>query len=261
MKLSVSNIGWNLENNEKILRELNKKKYDAIEIAPTILIKDNPYDKLEDAKEIVDRIKNNYNLEISSMQSIWYGKQGNIFNIDEAKSFIEYTKKAIDFARTIGCKNLVFGCPKNRVKPDNYNKNDIIYFFKELGEYAVLNNTVVAIEPNPTIYGTNFINYTSQAFEFAQKVNSEGIKVNVDFGTIIQNNENLDEIAKNIGLVNHIHISEPNLEKVKQRPEHKVLYEILKEKDYNNYISIEMKQTENINDLLETVEYVKGIFG
>lgn len=261
MKLSVSNIGWNKENDEKILKYLKDKGFDAIEIAPTALINANPYDKLEEAKAIVGKIKDNYNLEISSMQSIWYGKQGNIFNKQDANMFIDYTKKAIKFANKIKCKNLVFGCPKNRIKPNNVKEDDIIYFFKELGEYAITKNTIVAIEPNPIIYGTNFINYTEEAFRFAKKVNSEGIKVNVDFGTIIQNNENLNEIARNIELVNHIHISEPNLEKIKQRKGHKELCNILKENSYKNYISIEMKKTENIEDLLETVEYVKQIFG
>ena len=261
MKLSVSNIGWNKEEDDKILNILKEKKFDAIEIAPTVLINENPYDKLEEAKEIVQGIKDNYNLKISSMQSIWYGKQGNIFNKEDAKMFIEYTKKAIKFANKIECKNLVFGCPKNRIKPDKVKKDDIIYFFKELGEYAIANNTVVAIEPNPIIYGTNFINFTEEAFKFAKKVGSEGIKVNVDFGTIIQNNENLEEIANNIKLVNHIHISEPNLEKIKKREKHKELFKILKENNYKNYISIEMKKTGNIEELIETIEYVKEIFG
>ena len=84
--------------------------------------------------------------------------------------------------------------------------------------------------------------------------------MNVDFGTIIQNDENLEIIRNNIDLVNHIHISEPNLEKIKFRKEHIELLEILKETNYPNYISIEMKKTENIEDLKQTIEYVSSIF-
>ena len=260
MRLSVSNIGWNKEYNEEIFKLLSSKKYDAIEIAPTAFIGDDPYNHIDLAVEEANRIKKEYNLSISSMQSIWYGKQGNIFNKDDAEMFIEYTKRAIDFAHAINCHNLVFGCPKNRIKPRDINDEKVIDFFKELGDYAYKKNTIISIEPNPTIYGTNFINYTKDAFEFVKKVDSLGIKVNVDFGTIIQNDENLEIIRNNIDLVNHIHISEPNLEKIKFRKEHIELLEILKETNYPNYISIEMKKTENIEDLKQTIEYVSSIF-
>lgn len=260
MKLSVSNIGWAEKDNEEILDLLSKKGYSAIEIAPTAFIGEDPYNNIDKAIGEAKKIKTKYGLEISSMQSIWYGKQGNIFNKNDANMFIEYTKKAIDFADTIGCHNLVFGCPKNRIKPEDVSDNDIIYFFKEIGEYAYQHNTIVSIEPNPTIYGTNFINYTKDAFEFVKKINSQGIKVNIDFGTIIQNDEKLDIIKDNSDLINHIHISEPNLEKVQIRKEHYELYKILKDANYQNYISIEMKKTDNIDDLKETIEYVSSVF-
>ena len=260
MKLSVSNIGWDNEYNEEILRLLSETGYNGIEIAPTAFIGENPYNNVKIAIAEANRVKEKYNLEISSMQSIWYGKQGNIFNKYDAKMFIEYTKKAIDFASAINCHNLVFGCPKNRIKPDDISEDEIIYFFKEIGDYAYEHDTVVSIEPNPTIYDTNFINYTKDAFEFVKKIGSLGIKVNVDFGTIIQNEESLEIVKNNIDLVNHIHISEPNLEKIQVRKEHAELLKILKDTNYSNYVSIEMKKTGNIDDLKRVINYICSIF-
>ena len=144
--------------------------------------------------------------------------------------------------------------------PENSKEDDAIDFFRILGEYARENNTVIAIEPNPTIYGTNFINYTYQAFDFAKKVNSEAIKVNVDLGTIIENKEDITSIFSNIELINHIHISEPNLELIKQRIEHEILAERLKEINYNKYVSIEMKTIEDIEKLENIIKYVKEVF-
>lgn len=259
MKLSVSNIGWNKENDELIFKTLQENGFEAIEIAPTAII-DDPYNNALKVKEILLSIKEKYNLEVSSMQSIWYGRVGNIFNKKEAIELMKYTKKAIDFAKTIECQNLVFGCPKNRNMEVGKLKEDIIYFFKELGDYAFMNNTILALEPNPTIYGTNFINYTKEAFDFVKQVNSRGFKVNIDFGTIIENKENLDIIKENIDLVNHVHISEPNLVKINVREEHKELAAVLREKNYDKYVSIEMKKTDNIDDLIETISYVKKIF-
>lgn len=259
MKLSISNIGWNKENDELIFKTLKENGFDAIEIAPTAII-DNPYDNALKAKEILLNIKEQYNLDVSSMQSIWYGKVGNIFNKEDALELMNYTKKAIDFAKIIECKNLVFGCPKNRNMVDGKSREDIVYFFKELGDYAYFNDTVLALEPNPTIYGTNFINYTKDAFDFVKKVNSKGFKVNVDFGTIIENKEDLEIIKQNIDLVNHIHISEPNLATINVREEHKSFAKILREANYDKYVSIEMKKTDNIDDLTKAISYVKKIF-
>lgn len=260
MKLSVSNIGFDSKYNDLVYEELKNNGFSAIEIAPTILIPENPYDNISKAKEILLPVKEKYNLSVCSMQSIWYGISMNIFNEEDATKLINYTKKAIDFASAINCTNLVFGCPKNRIMPEIKNEDDIIYFFRELGDYAYLKNTVLAIEPNPTIYGTNFINYTKDAFEFVKKVNSKGFKVNVDFGTIIENKEDLEVIKENLTLVNHVHISEPNLVKIEERENHQLLADILKDNNYDKYVSIEMKKTDDINDLIESIHYVKKIF-
>lgn len=261
MKLSISNIGWNNENNEEIYKYISNKGYKGLEIAPTMLIKEEPYNKIEELKKTVDNLKDKYGLSISSMQSIWYGKSGNIFNKNDAIEFIDYTKKAIDLANSIGCNNLVFGCPKNRIIPENQKEEDIVYFFKEIGDYAYLKNTVLSLEPNPAIYGTNFINYTNEAFEFVKKVASKGFMVNVDFGTIIANNEDLNVIYNNIHLVNHIHISEPNLNLIEEREEHKKLAEFLKENKYDKFISIEMKNYNDLDSLKKIIDYIYDIFG
>lgn len=260
MKLSISNLAWNEENEEEILKELKENKYSGIEIAPTLFIGENPYNKKKEAKEKMKKIKDIYGLEIASMQSIWYGKSGNIFIKEDAEKFIEYTKKAIDFASSIECNNLVFGCPKNRNLLDNQKEDDIMYFFNILGDYAKLKNTVIALEANPDIYGTNFINTTKEAFSFVKKLSNKGVKVNIDFGTIIANSESLEEIFNNINLINHIHISEPYLEKIQERKEHKKLFELLKNANYNKYVSIEMKQQNYIQEIKQCIKYVSKIF-
>lgn len=260
MKLSISNIAWSNEYDEEMYTYLNKNGIEALEIAPTRIIEKNPYEYLNDAEVFAKTIYDKFSLVISSMQSIWYGRNENIFNEEDAKKLSEYTKQAIDFAEKINCKNLVFGCPKNRNNFENADEEKVISFFRTIGEYAKEKNIVIAIEPNPKIYGTNFINYTCQAFEFVKKINCDGIKVNLDFGTIIENNENINEIEGNIQLINHIHISEPNLGIIQKRESHKEFAKILKYNKYNKYISIEMKNFNDINCVKKTIQYVKDIF-
>lgn len=260
MKLAVSNIGWNEENNIKVLSYLKEKKYSAIEIAPTKIIPENPYDNSEIAKNFKKEIEEKYNLSVCSMQSIWYGQSGNIFNLHEQRKLKEYTYKAIDFASEIECPNLVFGNPKARNK-DNPNLSDIIAldFFRDICNYALKKNVTIAVEPNPTIYGTNFLNTTLEAIEFVKKVNLPSCKVNIDFGTIVENNDNLKDIYDNYNLIGHIHISEPNLIKVENRNIHTEFLKEIKKLGYDKYISIEMKATDNIEDLFDVIDYLRGI--
>lgn len=260
MKLSISNIAWPEEESQQIYEYLQTKKYQGIEIAPTILIPNKPYDNITEIKKIKAELQNKYNLEISSIQSIWYGKTGNIFNHEEAKELLMYTKQAIDFASAINCKNIVFGCPKNRNIPEGKTEKDIIWFFKELGDYAKQKNTFLSLEANPAIYGTNFLNTTQETINFVKEVNSEGLKINLDFGTIIENKENLDDIYNNFEYVNHIHISEPYLKKISKRKEHLELSKYLKTNNYDKYISIEMKKQDSIDDIKDIIDYVFEVF-
>lgn len=260
-KLAISNIAWEKNKDEEIYEYLKQNDVTGLEIAPTRILEDRPYEKISQAREYSKQIKRKYNLDIISMQSIWFGKTQNIFENDtNANELLEYTKKAIDFAEAIGCTNLVFGCPKNRNIRD-YDKDykKAIQFFKEIGEYARNKNTVIAIEPNPTIYNTNFLNYTEEAIQFTKEVNLDSIKINYDLGTVIYNEEDIKILEENIQYVNHIHISEPNLELIKKRDLHKKLITILEKCNYNKYVSIEMKKNEDIEKVKETIEYIKSI--
>lgn len=261
MKLSISNIGWDAEQDEKVYAVMREMGYVGLEIAPTRIFGLDPYSKFEEAKRYKDYLKK-YGLCISSMQSIWYGKTENIFNgKHERENLYQYTKKAIDFAEVLACKNLVFGCPKNRNCPSERLKNNALDFFKSIGQYAEAHNTVFSIEANPSIYNTNYINYTEEAFLIAKEVDSPGCKVNLDFGSIICNKESLDIVKDNVSYINHIHISEPWLKKIQIRSEHQELEDILKENDYQGFVSIEMGRNVEIENVFEVMNYIREVFG
>lgn len=261
IKLSISNIAWAAENDIEMYQFLKDIGLQGLEIAPTRLFPENPYDKLTEAKEWAISLKKQYGLEIPSMQSIWYGHQEKIFGSTEDRQIlIDYTKKAIDFAEVIGCKNLVFGNPRNRDTDDISGNYPIaIDFFREIGDYALEHNTTIAIEANPPIYNTRFINRTEQAVELAYKSGSEGVKVNVDLGSIIFNEEGINYLRQVPKYINHVHISEPNLAPIENRVLHNQLIDILKEIGYQKYVSIEMRKGDNLESVKKAVEYIKRI--
>lgn len=260
IKMSISNIAWLPENDEEMYSFMNHLEYSGLEIAPTRIFPEKPYNKIIEAKKFKKNLKEKYNLEISSMQSILYGINEKIFSTpDERLKILNYIKSSILFADAIGSKNLVFGSPKNRITNNEKNYEVGIEFFKTLGEYAVSNNTILSIEPNPVIYGTNYINTTQEAIELVKNVNSQGFKVNFDFGTFLYNKELLSIVKDNIELINHIHISEPYLKNIEKRSEHRELIDFLKVTSFKNYISIEMSKCDDIEIVKRTMIYLKEI--
>jgi sugar phosphate isomerase/epimerase len=235
--------------------------FSGLEIAPTRIFSERPYEQLNDAYKWFQSLKGDYGFVVPSMQSIWFGRSENIFkNVKEREILVEYTKEAIDFASVIKCGNLVFGCPKNRNIPDGADDFAAIEFFKKLGDYAYSKGTVIGMEANPPIYNTNFINDTKSALELVRKVDSNGFMLNFDMGTVIHNKEVLDEIIGNVNLINHVHISEPGLKPIGKRDIHIQLRKILEAENYNGYVSIEMGKTDCVN-IEKTMSYIREIFG
>lgn len=260
MKLAISNIAWGSEADHEMYDFMYKLGFQGLEIAPTRLF-DNPYNNPDKAALLAAQLSQEYGLRIISMQSICFGRDEQIFkNAEERDSLKNYVKKATDFAKAVGCPNMVFGSPKNRnIKEGQY---DIaLSFFRELGAYAAGNDTVIAMEANPEIYGTNFLNYTRDAVNFVKDADCPGLKVNLDFGTILANGEDVNEVASYIPYISHVHISELFLETIQQRAEHEKLAGILKNKGYDKYVSVEMKNHDNITAVKEVMSYIKTIFG
>ena len=265
MKLSISNIGWAPEHDKHMYSFLSVNGFSGLEIAPTRLFPDTPYDMLHEASIFAKQLKSTHNLTISSMQSIWYGITESIFGTEsDRQKLINYTKKAVDFAAGIGCGNLVFGCPRNRATPPNMTTDEYLpiahEFFNEIGQYAQEKSVFISIEPNPPIYNTNFINTTKEALALCEALNNPSIKINIDLGTMIYYNESFNLLGDNIRHINHVHISEPGLVPIEKRPLHKELLQTLHGAGYEKYISIEISPQSDIEIIKNTALYIKEIY-
>jgi sugar phosphate isomerase/epimerase len=259
--LSISNIAWTEDNDREVYGLMKEFSFKGLEIAPTRIFKEAPYEKLKEAGEWSQRLKQDYGLCISSMQSIWYGRNEMLFGSEgEREVLLNYTRSAIDFAEAVGCGNLVFGCPRNRNIPDGADERIAVSFFRELGDYAASKNTVLAMEANPPVYNTNYINDTLSALELAEEVASPGFLLNLDIGTMIANSEDLSVLSGREGLINHVHISEPGLKVIGHRELHRELADFLRGCGYDKYVSIEMGRQEDISVIKEVMSYVSGLF-
>lgn len=257
--LAASNIGWAAQDDETVYTLMKQLGYTALEIAPTRLFPQNPYDHLEEAADFAQNMQQGYGLRIASLQSIWYGQAGSIFDRAQAEQLLAYTAKAFDFARACRCKNMVFGCPRSRAIPEGRTAAEAEAFFRRVADLAMGKYVTFALEPNPPIYGTNYLNGTVETMQLVEKFRCIGIGVNLDIGTMVYNGESIGEVAPYMRFVSHIHISEPNLAPIQPRPLHAELAALLKTVGYRNAVSVEMKCTD-LDTLRRSLAYVAEVF-
>ena len=262
MKLAISNIAWLSQDDEFVYDLMEKYGYTGLEIAPSRIIPDAPYDNIDYAVKWKEKIRTEKRFEIPSIQSVWYGRKENLFASEEEREILrDYMKKAIIFAESIECPSLVMGCPKNRNIPSGEEQKAMevaIQFFGELGEFAIEHHTAIALEAVPVIYNTNFVNDTETAIDLIKEIGSKGFRLNLDIGTIIENGEDIRIVEKAVDYINHVHISEPGLIEIRERELHLELRNILEKMNYDKYISIEMGKENNIENV---IKYVAKIFG
>lgn len=194
LKLSISNIAWTTSDDETVYGWMHELGFFGLEIAPTRIFPEVPYDHAAEARNWARRLYEMHGFLISSMQSIWYGRKEKVFGTSaEREVLTEYTKRAIDFAQAIDCANLVFGSPVNRQVPEGMSQDEAmdkaISFFKPLGAYARACGTHLSMEANPPMYNTNFINDTQAALELTRAVDDAGFTLNLDVGTMVANEE------------------------------------------------------------------------
>lgn len=261
MKLSISNIAWEAEQDEAVYAMMRKYRYTGLEIAPTRLFAERPYEMTGKAAEWSKCLKKQYGFSVPSMQSVWYGRKENLFVSESERIVLDgYTRQAVDFACAVGCRNLVFGCPQNRQLPEGADPLSAVSFFRELGDYAAAHGVVIGMEANPVIYNTNYINNTEEALELIGQTGSEGFRLNLDTGTMIYNQEDLQILEGKGNLISHVHISEPGLKPVRKRKLHEDLACLLRAEGYQGYVSVEMSVSDSLSVLKNSMRYVREVF-
>ena len=116
-QLAISNIAWLKDDDEAVYTAMQQAGFTGLELAPTRIFSEAPYENLTSALLFGGYLKNRWGFSVPSLQSIWYGQKGNIFNPADTEPLLDYTAQAFQFAHSLNCPSLVFGCPKNRMRP------------------------------------------------------------------------------------------------------------------------------------------------
>lgn len=261
MKLSISNIAWKAEWDKDVYQKLHDIGFSAIEIAPLRTLA-NGYDSSDEAYKTW---LNEYHLffsEVASMQSLLFKLDIQLFeSLENVEYVLTILKKGLIFAFNLNVRTLVFGSPAIRNVNSNQEFEHSKIFFKQLADLAQTFDIQIALEPNPTIYNTNFINTTQDALDYVKLINHPNFGINLDLGTVIENKEMIHDIIDKdtIAWIKHVHISEPYLIPIQKDHSdlHSELFRSLKAVGYDKFVSIEMKSGLEQTDLFEVLDYIK----
>ncbi len=216
MKLSISNIAWDPEDDDKIAKLLLEKGIEHIDIAPRKYFSSFS-DTTQNEISILRKKWADRGFRLYGMQALLFGtKDLNVFGDQEVKKkMLRHFEEICRIAAHLEIQYLVFGSPKNRDRShldDNETHDQARDFFFRLGEVAKRHDTFICLEPNPKCYGANFMIDSKETAEIVKAVSHPQIKMQFDTGAVTVNEEDSEQILNDFrDMIGHIHLSEPEL--------------------------------------------------
>lgn len=216
MRVSISNIAWEVVEDPKVASLLNRMGVDAIDIAPGKYFREPADTTSADIHKVKDWWLQ-HGIEIVGMQALLFGTQGlNIFgSVQSQQAMLRHLEAVCRIAGSLGAKNLVFGSPKNRDCTGfsiEEAENIAVSFFQKLGDIASNFGVVICLEPNPTYYGANFMTTCHDTARIVNLTHHDAVKMQLDTGALSINKENAELVLESYAdLIGHIHLSEQDL--------------------------------------------------
>lgn len=216
MRLGISNIAWDIVEDELIAALLCHHQIDAIDVAPGKYFP-NPAKATEDEINQVRYWWAERGIEITGMQALLFGTTGlNVFGPSEVQQLLLQHLGAIcRIGGNMKASRLVFGSPKNRDRSGLTETETIdlaTSFFRRLGDIAGSWGVTICLEPNPPCYGANFMTTSAETAKVVESIGHPAIRMQLDTGAMAINGEDPTEVlSAYAGLIGHIHASEPQL--------------------------------------------------
>lgn len=259
MRLAISNIAWDVVEDEVVAELLKHYGVDAIDVAPGKYFAE-PAKATEEEIARVNRWWAVRGFEITGMQALLFGTAGlNVFGSPDVRdALLQHLSAVCRIGAGLGATRLVFGSPKNRDRTGLNDEQAIeiaIPFFRRLSDISQSYGVVICLEPNPPCYGANFMITSAETAEVVRQVAHPAIRMQLDTGALTINAEESATVLHNSAtLIGHIHASEPDLVPLgdggtdhgkvaaclrQGLPEHIVSIEMLATKNEPHLVSIE----------------------
>lgn len=251
MRLALSNIAWDVSEDEAVAELLTQYQVDAIDIAPGKYFPTPATATKADIQAVRDWWTDR-GIALTGMQALLFGTTGlNVFgDAPTQEKLLTHLDAVCRIAGQLGSTRLVFGSPRNRDRSglDDEQTLDIATaFFRKLGDVAHRHGVIICLEPNPPCYGANFMTTSAQTAHVVTHVDHPAIRMQLDTGAVCINGEDIANIVSTYApLIGHVHISEPDLVPVGDgAADHAKIYEALQASLPDVLLSLEMLATKN----------------
>ena len=239
MKLGISNLAWNGMYLSDLVLVL---KHNGIEYIEVVLPKHLEWDNadLSDLYKFCGYLKDN-GIKITSTQSLFYGSKVDSYYDD---SFVDHLIKVSDICKEIGVTHLVLGAPTMRKNSSSVGLCDK---FSYIDSIVRENKQTLLLEPNSSIYKGDYFYTVNEIIDFINEANLTNTKTMIDTHNLILEGEDPTVIfLRNKSYIEHVHVSEVNLDGFIESKQHSSLASTLKESSYDGLIIYEAKPTTNL---------------
>lgn len=249
MRLSISNIAWDVTEDDAVAAQLKAAGLDRVDIAPGKYFPDPEAASLADM-ELVRRQWEARGFAIEGMQALLFGTSGLNLFADPDGVMLRRLAGVCRIGQGVGARALTFGSPRQRDRSgldDETTRAIAVDFFRRLGDAAAAAEVVVCLEPNPAIYNCNFMVTTAEAAAMVEAVDHPAIRLQLDVGALALNEEPVAETIARFGpLAGHVHASEPQLKPLGDAgASHAAAAEALAKARPDLVVTIEMAATAN----------------
>lgn len=259
MKLAISNIAWPGDALGEAIGLAVELGLDGIELAPYNLFRG--WDVAEAEVRAVHTRIEDAGLVCPALQGILFNAPGvALFDSDETRRALAAQLRLVArMAGLLGAKACVFGAPKQRDPGDlSADKISAIArdFFRDIGPVFVDHGSALAIEANARAYACRFLTTTADAVRFVAEVDTPGIGLQIDTGTLFLEAEDPAVLTSAASLAVHAHVSEPQLQPIGSTDlDHLPIAAALRASGYDGVLSIEMRA---VDDWQATVRHAVG---
>lgn len=175
-----------------------------------------------------------------------------------------YVQTALQRARALGARLIVFGSGRARQVPDDFPRAtawaQLIEFLTFTGAVAQQQGITIAIEPLNR-RESNILNSVAEAVDLAQQVNHPAVQVLADFYHMDEEAEPLSEIARHHTWLAHIHVADTE----RRAPgtghyPYTTFVDQLRQAGYQGLISVECRWEDFATEAGPAVQFLRRTF-
>jgi sugar phosphate isomerase/epimerase len=264
LRLAVSNLAWEEDEDQDALALLVERGVTGVEIAPTKLW---PWEQATPAAaEALRASLDERGLHCPALQAVLFGRPDCQLLGDDGgrRKFSEHLGFVAELAAALGAKAVVLGAPKNRVRGERSMDEAMelaVPVLAELGDRYHELGVTLCLEANPEAYDCNFITTLDEAVAAVERADTPGLRLNLDAGTTLINNEPVTPAA--VELTAHLHCSQPHLRTFAEPDEgHRRIARAVREASYEGWYSIEMlRGPRGLEDVADAITAINDLYG